>query len=380
FQARFKQTLGDDFLQLVTDRQPVSLSLLGASRASSTVKGSGIEYANALPHVNARYDVGSEAVEETLELQDAGAASSFRSLLKAPAGTTAERMRDGSWGFRSPGRAQPAFFLTTPVAFDSARQRSLDPTTSHASLDVKPAEGGFEVDLGVDEAWLKDPARRFPVFVDPTLSIQPDSSDASFASDCSNCTPFVDSSGGRMFIGTDDSHVWRQALQFDLSALPAGVTVSGASLGVYFDGFCLSVSGAFCGGVGHQIDVHRMTAAWSSSSTSSQVQFDPAVTSSFTLPSGAGDQWMSWDVGGVVSAWETGSQPNDGFYLMLNSEPLGASGPAPPGRLFSGDASLTPQLTVTFSGDAVALDQPSVQHANGAELSWSRYTGPSGAA
>ena len=29
------------------------------------------------------------------------------------------------------------------------------------------------------------------MFLDPTVSIQPDSNDSSFAASCSNCTPFV---------------------------------------------------------------------------------------------------------------------------------------------------------------------------------------------
>src|SRR5262252_1192856 len=246
-------------------------------------------------------------------------------------------------------------------------------------MSVKEGKSGFEVTLSLDQTWLKDPTRKFPVFLDPTITVQPDTLDATFVADCGACTGFVHSSG-RMFIGTDQSHAYREALQFDLSGIPAGVTVSSASLGVFYDQACVATnSNKLCAGINHQVDVHRMTAPWSTSSTTSSVQFDPTVLSSFTLLASASQEWMNWDVTSAASGWASGAQPNYGLYLMLNSESKSASGPAPPGNTFQ-DGQLAPQLTVTYSGDAVALTQPSVLHANGAELSWSQYTGASGAA
>jgi RHS repeat-associated protein len=378
FRTYFKQTLADDYLRLVVDGQTLNLSLSGRAAVGASVKGSSIQYAGALPGVTARYDVGPDSVEETLVLQDRSAPASFRFLLGAPAQLEVEPRQDGSWAFRAPGRLQPSFVLAAPLAYDSG-PRSLSPKDTHARLDVQRVVGGFQIDLALDGAWLQDPARRFPVFLDPTLTVQPDSNDASFAANCGNCVPFVDTGTGRMYIGTGDSNVWREAIRFDTSAIPAGVTVSSASVGIYYDGWCISATGPFCGGISHRIDAHRMTAAWSTSTVTSQIQFDPAILSSYTLPSGASNRWMSWDVSSAVNGWVSGTLANYGLYMMLSSEPLSASGPTPPGMRYPGDISLTPSLTVTFTGDAVAVSQPTVLHANGAELSWSPYTGASGA-
>jgi YD repeat-containing protein len=102
------------------------------------------------------------------------------------------------------------------------------------------------------------------------------------------------------------------------------------------------------------------------------------VLSSFLLSATAGQEWMTWEVSSAVSGWVSGAQPNDGLYLMLSSETKNVSGPAPPGNTFQ-VPQLAPVLTVTYSGDAVSLAQPATLHANGAELSWGQYTGPSGA-
>jgi TGF-beta propeptide len=377
FQAQFKSQMGDAYLRWVVDGQAVSMSLEGASRAPASTKGSTIRYQGALPHVNATYSVLGDGLEEVLELQDASAQAGFQFLLKTPKVTTARQQPDGSWAFALPGRAPVSFGLKAPYAYDSGT-RSVEPGQSHAQMSVQESGDGFQVTLSVDGTWLHDPSRRFPVFLDPTISVQPDTLDATFTADCATCQGFVDPSG-RMFIGVSAfPQTYREALQFDLSAIPAGVSVTSASLGVFYDQACIAVPGQFCGGIDHQVDVHRMTAPWSTSSATSAVQFDPTVLSSFLLSASAGQEWMNWDVSSAVSGWVSGAQPNDGLYLMLSSERKGDSGPAPPGNSFQ-VGQLAPVLTVTYSGDAVSLAQPSTLHANGAELTWSQYTGPSGA-
>jgi len=320
-------------------------------------------------------------VEETLVLHDRAAAASYRFLLDVPAGITADHLADGRWAFRVPGRAEPTFYLTDPVAYDSSSHHGLDPTNHHARIDVSRAGEGFQIDLSIDRGWLTDPGRSFPVLLDPTISIQPDSNDASFIANCSNCTPWLGSADGRMAVGTDNQYVWREAIQFNLNAIPAGAIIQSASLGVYWDGWCLAWTGSgyACAGRSYQIDVHRMTAAWSATSTTSQVQYDSPVLSSYTLSASQAYGWMNWDVGGTVRNWYSGAQPNYGLYMMLNSEPLSASGPYPPGMRYTASSSLTPELNVTYLNDAVTLNQPSLVHSNGAELNWSGYTGPSGA-
>jgi hypothetical protein len=258
FQAQFESQLGDDYLRWLQDGQAVSMSLQGASHAQATVEGSSIRYPGALPHVNATYTVLGDGLEEVLELQDASVQSSFQFRLKAPKGTSASEQADGSWVFALPGRAPGSFWLRPPYTYDSGT-RSVDPAQPHARMGVQPAGDGFQVTLSVDPPWLHDPARTFPVFVDPTISIQPDTLDSTFTADCGTCTGVVDSSG-RMFIGVNSTHTYREALQFDLSAVPPGVSVTSASLGVFYDQACLAVPGQFCGGADHQIDVHQMAA------------------------------------------------------------------------------------------------------------------------
>src|SRR5215471_15034851 len=279
WQTLFKDQLGDEYLRWMVDGQSVSMTLQGASKAKATTRGSTIGYHDALPHMDATYNVLGDGLEEVLTLKDGQAPSSFTFVLKAPEGTTATEQPDGSWVFVIPGHAPASFWLKAPYAYDSGT-RNVDPGEPHAQMSVKEGKNGFDVTLSLDQSWLKDPSRKFPVFLDPTITTQPDTLDTTFMADCGGCAGFVHSSG-RMFIGTDQSHAYREATQFDLSAIPAGVTINSASMGVFYDQACIQISnGKFCAGINHQIDVHRMTAAWSTASTTSSVQFDPTVLSS----------------------------------------------------------------------------------------------------
>jgi len=386
WQTLFKDQLGDEYLRWMVDGQSVSMTLQGASKAKATTKGSTIGYQDALPHLDAAYNVLGDGMEEVLTLKDGQAPSSFTFLLKAPEGTTATEQPDGSWVFVIPGHAPGSFWLKAPYAYDSGT-RNVEPGQPHAQMSVKEGKDGFEVTLSVDQSWLHNASRKFPVYLDPTFTIQPDVMEAQFDNNCS-AAPGTEYSGDRLSIATgggasgeclkqEKFKALRAAIQFDLSAIPGGVSISTASLRLFWDQHC-STDGCDAGA---QIEAHLMTAAWSPSSTTSQVQFNTSALTTFTaLAASAPPQWMTFDVSNTVSSWVLGSQPNYGLYLFMSNDTKGVitGGPAPPGASFS-DPGETPQLVVTYGGDSVSLNQPAVLHANGAELNWSQYTGPSGA-
>lgn len=391
FEVAFKETLDEDYLSFSANGTGFSLTLEGARRATgfrgsasagrseSSREGpsSRLVYDDAFTDVDLRYDVGASSVKETLVLDNADVPTRYEFVL-TPQGDVpfdAEKQPDGSWAFFAAPQAGPAFVLSAPFAYDSSAAMTADPARRNATMDVKKVGDTFVIDLAVDAAWLAEPARSFPVFLDPTITIQPTVEDASFAAGCSNCTPFVDE---RLYIGTSDTEAWRGALQFDLADIPAGVDVSEARLELFYDRWCMTAATA-CRDTTQQLDAHLMTKAWSTASTTSQLGFDPTPLSSFTLSAGAAEQWMSWDVTATMKAWLAGTQPNHGLLMKRSTEPLGAGGPVPPARRYP-EPSVTPKLEVTYVSDAVDLLTPDTLHSNGADLDWTRYTGATGAA
>jgi len=373
FTTSFKSTLARDFLSVNARGARFSISLEGASPASGRASGSQVLYANALPSVDVRYDSVATGTEEALILRTPTAPTSYHfTLTPEVRGDIQARGRpDGSWAFYLPLQGTPWFVLAAPRAVEwSGPRQSRAEASSNAHLIVTKAGSVFNVELKVDASWLRDPKRQFPVLVDPTITLQPDTHDASFAATTSstNYLPYV---GDRVYAGTDNTYIWRAAMQFDLSPLPAGISISSAQLALFYDGY--TIGGASNPASSHQLDLHRMTVPWSSSSTTAQVGFDPTVLSSYALNPGGGQTSMTWAVTATVQNWYSGAQPNYGLYLIRNTEPLGVSGMAAPSRSFA-EPTLGPQINVTWGGDGVTLYPIMSSHANGADLSWSTFS------
>jgi hypothetical protein len=332
YQALFKSQLGDDYFGLVIGGQMVTVTLEGSSRAQAVTKGATVGYPSALPHVDATYGVRGQRLEEVLALANRQAPTSFQFVLKTPRGTAARAQPDGSWSFILPGAGSGSFLLTAPVAYDSS-SKSGDALQPHSQMTVQRGRNGFEVTESLERSWLDDPSRKFPVYLDPTFTIQPDAADASFDNRCATCTGSTFS--GDLFIGTDASHAYRSAIQFDLSAIPGGASITGGSLGLFYDGTsCLF---ACPPSNGLQLDAHRITAAWSPSSQTQQITFDPTVLSSVQATNTAG--WLNWDVTSTVASWVSGAQPNAGLYVQFSGDnKLKAGGVEVPASSFSNQA------------------------------------------
>ena len=376
----FARRAGSEYLRLRVAGQVFDFDADGAASAAGKARGSHLSYPGAWPGADLAYDVSAGAVGETIVLHDSSALASYDFAVRARGGRaplTARRLADGSWEvFRAPAGG-PVFVLQAPVAADAEQATPGTPPSPgrpHASMTVRGHGSWLAVRIRVDRKWLSAPGRQFPVRVDPTITIQPGTQDASFPANCGNCAPYH---GDRLLLGSDNTYVWRAALQFDLSSIPPGAQVTGAQVGLYDDGWCFT-STTGCG-FSHVFEAHRMTAAWSPSSTSSQLAFDSTTLSTVSVTDGQVVGWLYWPVTGMVQNWLSGAQPNDGLLLKQSAEPLGSGGVALPSSSYAATSSVQPELQVTYTSDAVTLEQPTTLHSNGAELNWTPYTGPSGA-
>lgn len=381
FTAFFRGSSEDGLLRFEGPGASFDMGLQDAGARGSQARGTTLRFPGVMRGVDIEYEVGATGVKETLVLADADVRTRYNFWLR-PSGDTqfrAEKQADGSWAFFASGNAEPAFVLAAPTVFDSSGENVVPgDVESPASMTVQSAGAEFLIALSLDREWLRAPARQFPVFLDPTITVQPPLEDANFASNCSGCTPNV---GQRLWMGANDSYIWRPGIQFDLGNIPAGSYVTGATLSTYYDGYCIAYTGAVCPStVSHQINAHRMTAAWTTSTTTANVRFDATVAASYTLPASATARWMTWSLTSVVRDWVSGAQPNYGLLLKRSTEALKSGGPAVPGRRYTGEATVRPKLDVTYTSDAVTLNEPAILHSNGADLSWTRFAPPSGAA
>jgi CSLREA domain-containing protein len=163
-------------------------------------------------------------------------------------------------------------------------------------------------------------------------------------------TLVVDQSGGNL----GDR---RALLQFDLGAIPAGATITGATLELW----------ATDNASPFMIDVYRLTEAWveGSGGTSAAnwndrlpgtawtnidgASVDPTPAATWAALPPAGDGWHSWDVTNLVRSWHTGSSTNHG--ILLGSAQTGTTSVT----YLSSESLVRPRLIVSYSLNAAPV-------------------------
>lgn len=373
FKVLFKARAQDRLMRVDAPGLPLDVSLAGSRPVAADVAGSSIAYRDVLGATDLVYTIEPEGVKETILLKDRSAPTRLRFLLTPRDGATvhARRGPGGTYVLQSATGARTV--LSAPFATDDPAAARIPSDTrlwrdraDHVTMTVERFAGGYAVELAVDERWFRDEGRRFPVAVDPTLTIQPATKAAEFWE-----AGYGDGNAASIAIGSHPEYLVpiRGAFQFDLSAVPANASVTGAELGLYETG-CMRYAHDGCPQDDLQIDAYRMTAPWTVTSYEGDLRWTGPALDSVAMPGGAGGQgWLRWDVTPAVRDWAGGAAPNHGLLL---TEANGAPG----GPIVYGatafEPTLRPKLDITYTTVAVRVDAETL-HADGADLRWSRF-------
>jgi hypothetical protein len=156
-------------------------------------------------------------------------------------------------------------------------------------------------------------------------------------------------SGARLGVGGGEpDKVWRSALRFSTSPIPAGATVVTAELSLWYDGTCVAPrrQSRPCDGRRFDLGLHPIfTPRWSGR----EVEVGPQV--GFTsLEPFARAQSVTWDITDLVADWVSGGLENDGVLIKLadGEEDFAVSGPLFPSSRFP-DQEVRPSLTVWYA-------------------------------
>lgn len=176
----------------------------------------------------------SNGLKEEIELSSAGQANSFTYELSASDSLVPSLADDGSVRFEdSEGTA--VVVLPAPVMTDSAGAES---RAVHYGLGPEE-DGRWKLSVVADREWLEDPARAFPVRIDPTMSV----------ATALNCTiggkkgetGWIDCAAwGRkdLLIGytpkinSAEDGWWRSLIEFETDAVPANSEISSATFNI----------------------------------------------------------------------------------------------------------------------------------------------------
>ncbi|WP_186315737.1 DNRLRE domain-containing protein [Catellatospora sichuanensis] len=222
-------------------------------------------------------------------------------------GLRAEHRGDGSIAIRD--RAGAVALTIPPPFMTDAAERASSPygTTWSDRVQQRLSVAGdtATVTIAADRAWLTDPARRYPVVIDPTVKIAPtptDSQDTMVVREDDAKDTNYDSSW-RLSVGTTalqpsgEVGLSRSLLRF---ALPAGITtgtpVDAASLQVYYDQWHTSKASAVT------VAAHQATGAWTETGAT--------WNNTAGLVGTPGDNTEDVDDGDIMQHAITGSWPN----------------------------------------------------------------------
>lgn len=317
YQVEFPGDLATGPIRLSTGGKWLAFSLRGAGHSTGVVSGNAITYSNVLPGVSVTYFAQPDGLKESLTLAGSTSASSFVFDAIASPGLTGKGSRDGFRFADSAGRL--ALLLTAPWVGDAA-----DDTSGFAGVvrfTGASTSTGMALTLTVAPSWLSDPARRFPVVIDPSISPT-----GTAVTDCHvvqgyPTTSYCNSTAREVGLGADAAKIRRTLLKFDTSALPADAQVLSADLGLYVTNM-YGTTGSV------PIQVHRATGVWNtaatwntSNGTSGWTGGNPGPGSTFTGSAGpAVNTWSYLSFIPLMQSWVNGGNANDGIVLMSGNE------------------------------------------------------------
>ena len=427
FHVDFKQQSDAKFLRFDPGTgTPFTLTLEGAT-STGGVKQNADEllYRNVLQQTDLTYALLPQGLKESLVLRNANAGPNFAFTLTPEDGSAdlkAVKQNDGSYAFYA-GGGEPVFALQVPIVRDSAAGKqqtgNADPSKAppnstpgngakppakagdntpfgsaavgKASMDVKRQDNGsFTITLAINSDWLSDPARVFPVVLDPTITRQADIQDGYWNTTSGTSTP--NTSDTELYGGQDGSGAnYASAVTFNLAAIPPAATVTSATMSLYatrciptntstYASYGCSYYWPGNGNYTSTFDLYPITSSWSSATqwqnlsvgTTSLGEFGGQYYQSTgsTIPQTT--TFSGTALAGSVQAIVNGSAPNNGF---LTKKIAGDA----TGLTFASsrwpDVTVAPQLNIEWSADGVQLADPANVHSNGAELSWQHYNG-----
>jgi hypothetical protein len=298
----------------------------------------------AAPAVSLSYQVLANGVKEAITLASPSSPNTFSFTLKHP-GLILHQDPQGQWGFYDVWEnPHPLLVLDAPVAHDSSTNQDGEPAyCPEPSMTVTPGTDESTVTLSLPESWLSDPARVYPVVLDPTVHSYDAAIDTFIESGYPNNSYWdLDHVSAGYFGGSDG---WVTGLlKFTLDSDVTNGSVQSANL--YLRQYYQST------GTAQVARVSAMTSYWIGSSTyaslGSKTWFGSDTVS---INTGTGQsQDLNFNVAGIVQKWADGTLDNQGFTLYQSDNDHTANNWYR--RVYSfnyGTAAYRPKLTITYT-------------------------------
>ncbi|MEK4671145.1 DNRLRE domain-containing protein [Niallia sp. FSL R7-0271] len=271
-------------------------------------------YKNLLPGIDLRHVSLNNEVKEDWIITDYKGINQFNYVVNTD--LVPKLNDDGSIDFfESQDLKKKVFVLPTPMMEDSNINKGLGNGTKSTNLHYELesiSNNEYSIKLIVDKAWLEAEDRVYPVYVDPSVSV--DAMGDSFVSSASPNTNFNkewDSVQGEyvLKVGKYDSSTGTNYafIKFSLTNLK-GAVVDSADFKTY-------VTHSYYATQKTGLWLDRVTGPWYADELTWNNKPGSTKITSTTV---ARDQWATFPVKDTVQSWIDGEFQNDGFKLHTN--------------------------------------------------------------
>jgi hypothetical protein len=302
-----------------------------AAQGSPDVRGESATFDGPTATTDFMYQVDPTGVKETVQLATAPAvAPTYRYTMTLATGLTPTLTDDGAVVIND-AVGNAAYTIPAPFMSDASGTEAGTSTQVATILDA--TTNGWTLSITPNFAWLSDPARVYPVSVDPTVVV--DHTGTNFQ-DCwikeaAPTSTFCGSTSDYIWVGKDATGERRRGLvKFDLTNVPGNARISSATLKLYLDHTQSRT------GIATTYAARQVIPAWTESATWNKRNSTTAwatpglgagsdyLSSSVTGPTlgGATDGYKDFDVTAVVANWKgnPSNDPNNGLVIRQSTE------------------------------------------------------------
>lgn len=342
----------------------LAFSLDGAAKATAKADAKSVTYAKVGKATDLKVTSRATGVKDELVLASPAAPDRFVFPLQLK-GLTASIDTNGDVVYRDEAGIERA---RTPHGFMT--DAKLDPTSGEAPMSTGvtyalipwgKGSTGVALEVRLDRSWLNDPARQYPVTVDPQIA------NAASADDTYAMTGFYrdNSYDTELKVGTYDggAHIGRSFMHFDTSAI-TGATVTHAEI---------HLAERWSWNCNYQPEpVWRVSAGWNGRAMpdwSNQPPTDPnPIVGGTFANAGCSNRLAVWDVTGTAAGWAANPSSNFGLSLRATNESDNNRWK----KYASTEDGAPPALIVTYNH--APITPVSVSPANGAHIIGSTTT------
>ncbi len=323
---------GEPPVRLESDGLAVSIDMLGVTEGQAVVMGNRARFV-VDKHLLLHYEVLSDGVKETLILASADAPVRYEFDLHLEGLTVMLAPGEGHRLIDAAGTIRGG--LGSLLVTDSS-EGGME-VCEEATMTVVATPDGARVVYDIPQAWLSDPARVFPVLVDPTVQIYNIDGRPCADTTVKQASPTTSFSTSTSLEAGEASGGVASLVKFDLSVIQPYDYVTNAEFKLYQYDFD-PVGG---GPANSTVTINRATSSWSDSTTWNTKPTSTAYGSASSSVEGA---WVGMSATTAVRNWLDGSWDNHGFYLYQTDTKTYR-------RFLSGEysgTSLRPRLVVDY--------------------------------